>query len=428
MTYSHRVFDSIDEIDLTAWQRVCSESGASIFMDPRFIAGVEASMRQSCRFWYVIIYDEGRPVACAGLAAMTIDLADLSDPRLGWVIRRMPVLSRFQKLKVLFCSLPGSPGEKSLALTQTKGSTQILSVLDGVMHDIAKDTGTDVIVYKEFVENDLQWMNALLEAGYRCIPIPPMHTFSHSFSDFAQYCAALKTRYRQQINRSVRKLKNAGIGQAVVTDPKEILRLYTPEVHNMYCQMVDKSDVKLEVLPIEYFHQLTVRLGPEADLIALSKDSRIVAFGWGLHDGSTYHMTYAGLDYRLNHEFDLYFNLMYAGFDRAFRKGVATINAGQTAAAFKARIGCDFVPLYLFAKGLGPMMSRLFYYGARLLVIHKSSSPPSDVFKSESGCGPNRCNESGLQRRDPQVCRSCCSDTERSASSQELCVCSAVLY
>src|ERR1700730_8401887 len=403
MTYSHRVFDSIDEIDLTAWQRVCAESRASIFMDPRFIAGVEVSMRPSCRFWYVIIYDEEGPVACAGLTAMTIDLAALSDPRLGWVIRRMPVLSRFQKLKVLFCSLPGSPGEKSLALAQTKASREILSVLDGVMHDIAKDTGTDVIVYKEFAEKDLQWMNPLLEAGYRCIPIPPMHTFSRSFPDFAQYCAALKTRYRQQINRSVRKLKNAGIAQSVVTDPKEILRLYTPEVHDMYCQMVDKSDVKLEVLPIEYFRQLTLRLGPEADLIALFRDSRIIAFGWGLHDGSTYHMTYAGLDYRLNHEVALYFNLMYPGFDRAFRKGVATINAGQTAAAFKARIGCGFAPLYLFAKGIGPMMSRIFYYGARFLLIEKSSSRPSEVFKIDSGCGPNGCNEAVPQRRDPQI-------------------------
>jgi predicted N-acyltransferase len=339
-------------------------------------------MKQGCRFWYVIIYDDGRPVACAGLAAMTIDLAELSDRRLAWVIKRIPVVSGLQKLKVLFCSLPGSPGEKSLALTQPKESAQILSVLDGVMHDIAKEGGMDAIVYKEFGENDLEWTRPLLEAGYRCIPIPPMHVFRHSFPDFGEYCSALKTRYRQQVNRSVRKLKSAGIEKMVLTDADEILKLYTPEVHDMYHQMVAKSDVKVEVLPIEYFHQTARRLSPEADLIALFKDKRIVAFGWALHDGPTYHMTYAGLDYRLNRELDLYFNLMYAGLDRAFRQGAATINAGQTAAAFKARIGCDFAPLYLFAKGLGPVMSKFLYYGAGLLVIQKPSSPPLDVFKN----------------------------------------------
>jgi Acetyltransferase (GNAT) domain len=398
MPYSYRVFDSIDEVDLTAWQRVRSESGASIFMDPRFITCVETSMKQSCRFWYVIIYDEGRPVACAGLAAMTIDLADLSDPHLAWIVRRIPALSIFQKLKVLFCGLPGSPGEKSLALAQSKESVHILSVLDGIMHKKAKQIGVDAIVYKEFGESDLQWMNPLLEAGYRRIPIPPMHVFSHPFTDFARYCAALKSRYRQQINRSVRKLKNAGIEQLVLTDAKEILKLYTPEVHALYLQMVTKSDVKLEVLPIEYFRQIAMQLSFEADLITLFKESRIIAFGWALRDGSTYHMTYAGLDYRLNHEFDLYFNLMYAGFDRAFQKGVATINVGQTATAFKARIGCDFAPLYGFAKGLGPVMSRFFYYGASLLVVQKPSSPSLDVFKNRSASGPTQLEHGEMRR------------------------------
>jgi len=198
----------------------------------------------------------------------------------------------------------------------------------------------------------------------------------------------LKTRYRQQINRSTRKLTKAGIEKVVLTDVDDILRLYTPEVHAMYCQMVEKSDVKVEILPIEYFRQTALRLKGETDLIALFKDKRIIAFGWALRDGPTYHMTYAGLDYQLNHDFDSYFNLMYMGFDRAFRKGVTTINAGQTAAAFKARIGCDFAPLYLFAKGVGPIMSRFIYYGGSMLVVQKPSTPPLNVFKSELDRGP----------------------------------------
>jgi Acetyltransferase (GNAT) domain len=390
MPYSHSVFGSIDEVDLTTWQHVRSEAGGSIFMDPRFIAGVETSMKHSCKFWYVIIYNERRPVACAALSAMTIDLTELSDPRLAWIIRHIPLVSKLQKLKVLFCSLPGSPGEKSLVLAQTNDSAHILSVLDRVMHRIAKEVGVNAIVYKEFRENDLQSMRSLFEAGYQCIPIPPIHIFSHSFADFGRYCSALKTRYRQQINRSLRKLKGAGIENVTLTNPEEILKLYTPEVHAMYCQMVAKSDVKLEVLPIEYFRQTTLRLSSEAELVTLFKDGRIIAFGWALHDGQTYQMTYAGLDYRLNSEFDLYFNLMYAGFDRAFRKGVTKINVGQTATTFKARIGCDFVPLYVFAKGLGPMMSRIFYYGASLLVVQKPASPTLDVFKDRFSSGSMR--------------------------------------
>ena len=42
--------------------RTFGKRNIQIFIDPRFIACVKSSMKQSCRFWYVIIYDEGRPV------------------------------------------------------------------------------------------------------------------------------------------------------------------------------------------------------------------------------------------------------------------------------------------------------------------------------------------------------------------------------
>ena len=276
MAYTCQLSDSIDQVDLGAWQRVRSENDASIFMDPRFIHVVETTMEQ-CRFWYVTVYDAAaRPVACAGLSTLTIDLMDIADiakPPLSWIIRCVPVvLPRFRELKMLFCGLPGSPGQKSLVMTPTHESVQILSALDATMSRLAADIGTDVIIYKEFGKNDLPWMDALLNLGYRRIPTPPTHFFEHSFSNFAQYCTALRKKYRNGINRSVRKLKDGGIEQSVLTHPEEILRAYTPEVHDLYLQMVAKAEANLEVNPIEYFRQLALQLNGKVDFITFFKD------------------------------------------------------------------------------------------------------------------------------------------------------------
>jgi hypothetical protein len=108
----------------------------------------------------------------------------------------------------------------------------------------------------------------------------------------------------------------------------------------------------------------------------------VVAFAWGLQDGSTYRVIYAGLDYQLNRELDLYFNIVYAVFDRAFRKGAERIDFGQAATVFKARIGCYSEPLYAFARGLGPLMSRFFYLVGSLVVVRKPSIPPYQIFNS----------------------------------------------
>ena len=156
MSYSYRLLDSIDDVDPADWESVRSEAGASIFMDSRFIAVAETSMKRSCRFWYVVAYDDvGRAVACACLTAMTINLADLADPRLASIIRIMPaMLSRFRKLKLFICGVLGAPGEKGLALTTPKMSPQILPLLDDVICKLAAQTNADAIVYKEFGQGD----------------------------------------------------------------------------------------------------------------------------------------------------------------------------------------------------------------------------------------------------------------------------------
>jgi len=385
MSLSYRLFDSIDAVDLAAWRYVRSQCGEPISLDPRFIAAVEASMGQGYRFWHVIIYDGAKePVACASLSAITYDLADFADPRLATIVRRLPgVLSRLRNLKVLVCGLPGAAGHHSLGVVSRPLSGQVLALLDGVICELAAAAKMHGIVYQEFLEDDLQWMSPLIDRDYQRIAIPPMHFFTPAFDDFQHYCSALKSRYRQQVNRSIRKLALTGIRTSVLTDPREIVEAYTPEVHDLYCQVVDHADVKPERLPLAFFHELTRRLQGELDLIILSKNSHIAAFGWGLHAGSAYHLLFDGFDYALNAECDLYFNLMYAGLDRALRKRVNKIYVGHAANVFKARLGCHSVPLYVFTKGLGPLMSRIVRYGANWLVVQKPAVPPSDVFRTD---------------------------------------------
>jgi peptidoglycan biosynthesis/recognition FemAB-like protein len=399
MAYTYRLFNSIDEVDLTSWQCVRSACGERLFMDPRLIAATELGMGQSCKFWHVIVDDEqGRPVACASLTAITIDMADFADPRLATLVRRLPgVFARLRNLKVLLCGLPVSAGQNNLALVRRSASHEILSVLDRAICRLALAHGMHGIAYKEFAQNDLEWTSPLLTLGYRRISSLPMNLFKPSFPDFQHYCAALRSRYRQKIKRSLRKRRQAGIEVSVLSDAREIARAYTPQVHDLYCQVVDRADVKLEKLPIGFFYELARRFDGEIDLIILSKDARIVAFGWALHVRSAYHLLFDGLDYQLNAESDLYFNLMYAGLDRALRKRVSKIYVGQAADAFKARMGCYSEPLYAFVKGLGPVMSPFVRYGANLLLARNPPVFPLNIFRSEV---PDNAEQAGPSRAD----------------------------
>ena len=115
MAYSYRIFDSIEHLDLTEWQRIQASFNASIFTDPRFIAAVEVSMKQVERFWYIVLYDEGGvPIACTSASAMTVDLADFADPGLARFIRHTPLVSSWlRRLKLLIGGLPIGTGHST---------------------------------------------------------------------------------------------------------------------------------------------------------------------------------------------------------------------------------------------------------------------------------------------------------------------------
>jgi hypothetical protein len=380
--YSYRIFNSIEHVDLTEWQELRSACEGSIVMDPRFIAAAEVGMKQVHKFWYIVVYNEaGAPVACTSVSTITVDLVDFADPNLTRIVRYIPWLfSWLRHLTILVCGLPVSTGHHTLALAQRSEGPQILAMLDAVICNLARAAKANAIVYKEFGTGDLEWTGPLLSLGYRRIPTPPMYFFEPVFEDLAQYCRALRGHYRRQINRSRRKLKHPGVELTVLTDPEQIVRAYTCEVHALYRQMVDKAAVKPEVLPIEFLHQIAIRLSGQVELIAIRKDGRIVAFGWCLHARS-YHMLYAGLDYQLNHELDLYFNLVYASLDRALRKHVSRIELGLGADAFKARLGCYSEPLYVFAKGRRLLMSFLVRAAGDLVIARRPVTSQFNVFK-----------------------------------------------
>lgn len=387
MAYRYRIFDSIEHVDLSEWRRITAAPNGSFAMDPRFIAAVESSIQDAEKSWYIIVYEDGGiPVACTSVSLLTLDILRIADPALARIIRAAPwVFSRLRHWKLIIGGLPIGTGHHTLALAPRSAAQQVLPFLDRLICDLADNTGADAILYKEFGSGDLDWTRPLLELGYSAIPTPPMYFFRPEFEDFAQYCAALKTRYRQQVNRSMRKLSNAGLEVRILTDPQEMLPAYTSEVHALYHQMADRAALNPDVLPVQFLHELALRMRGEVDLIAIYKDTRIVAFGWCVHDPSSYHMLYAGLDYELNPQFDLYFNLMYAGLDRALRKRVSTIEVGLGGDSFKARLGCYSQPLYIFIKGRGTLMSLFVRAAGKSVLTQRPLTAPNRIFKEQVG-------------------------------------------
>jgi predicted N-acyltransferase len=202
------------------------------------------------------------------------------------------------------------------------------------------------------------------------------------FSSFADFLNALKSHYRQNIKRTRQKSERAGYRAVHLEDPTTLLRVYTPEVHRLYEAVVSRSDVRLEVLPLGFFHELVRQFPGRVALTTIYREERIVAFGWSLAAGREYHCLFGGIDYSLNDDGQLYFNMVYETLDHAFQRGGEVIRVGQTADAFKTNLGCSGKPRYFYVRGTGPMTSWLLQRFAGHLFPPRPALPSHDVFKA----------------------------------------------
>jgi predicted N-acyltransferase len=379
--YRVRLAGRVADLPLDDWSRV-REVDPSLFLDPRFLLTVERAFPEA-RCLHALVDDaDGRPRAWASLCVFPVDLGTLAGAGARAVLERLrAVAPRAGRLRALFVGLPVSLGQSHLAIAPEADPVAVLAALDRACARLAAREHVSLIVWKEFDPAAAARLAPLLARGYRRAETPAMHELAARFADFGDYRAALTSHYRSDVRRSERKFRASGLRVVQLHDAAAIERAYTPDVHRLYEAVVARSAVKLELLPIEFFRQLVRQLPGLVTLTAIHDRDRIVAFNWGLLDGPLHHFLFCGLDYAIARDADLYFNLMYHQLDDALRLRPERIEVGQTADAFKARLGCRSTPRFVYVKPCRPLARAALRLAFGQLFPRRPRPPAHAVFR-----------------------------------------------
>src|SRR5260370_41634251 len=106
------------------------------------------------------------PVERTSLGVFRVALTTLASPAVKRICEvgrcALPSLAR---IKILFCGLPVSVGQKHLLLATTADPRVVLQLLDKILDERAVRENALFIVYKEFDESSAQQILSLLELG-----------------------------------------------------------------------------------------------------------------------------------------------------------------------------------------------------------------------------------------------------------------------
>ncbi len=355
-----------------------------LYMDPSFISAIEDTLPG--RYWAIVVYDDrGKSAGSAMACLYPIDAALLCPPhtrRILESIRRLwPDCLRFW---IVFCGLPFSAGQSQVRIASDADSSQVLRQLHKSLKHISREVPSAAIVWKEFTEEERLQTDGLLKVGYVRGQSLPMNRFAEGFRSFDAFCEALRSHYRYKLHRSQRKFVRAGF-RIEHFSGAEAASHYTDEVHELYLAVSERAEVHLEILPAEFFRQWAIRCGNGVKLTAVFQGTRIVAFAWGAALGDTYQNVFIGLDYQLNPEYDLYFNLMASDLDWAMQAGSQHILMGQTTDTFKSRLGCYLEPRYVYVKGTHWFTALALRLTHKLLMPPPPAPPERHPFREQPG-------------------------------------------
>lgn len=344
-------FESVASIPEEDWE-TAQDGHVDWDMSLQLLRCVERTMPEM-RPRALIMYDKGRPVAAAVVVLLQVDPLMFSSSwlkSLAQAVRK--VLPSFLTVRVSICGHAPTAGGNTLRISKTTDTEAALARAGAAMREHAREHRAQLVIFKEFLGERRDELKGLMQAGYRRADSLPDNYFDMRFGSFEAFEAGLRSRYRNQLRRTIKKFRAAGL-QIRVVDAAAAEKVYTDEVHQLYTQVRTRAKAGLEHLPADFFRGLCREFPEHTHFTFAYRGDVVVGFICGVMYEGKYYNLFCGFDYALNEDCGIYFNLMVEDLRYALSLNPKSIHMGSTADSFKERLGAFQEPLDFYYRGVG---------------------------------------------------------------------------
>lgn len=152
---------------------------------------------------------------------------------------------------------------------------------------------------------------------------------------FDDYLQALSSKYRIRVKSALRAIQ----GLEMKDLDHDALWQYKDQLYDLYLNVFNKAGFKIAQLDANALIRMKEKLGKQLIIRCIFKDHQPVAFSALLLDGTSAYAIMVGLDYALNEQHKLYFNLLIDLIYSSIKFQAKTLNLGRTAMEIKSTLG-----------------------------------------------------------------------------------------
>jgi hypothetical protein len=258
-------------------------------------------------------------------------------------------LLQIKKIKILVLGNMLISSENNYICLQNKLSlADIALILNELSNILAEKEQVAITIFhqNQAMLNEINSLNAS-ELLHTSIQDKTMELeISSEWKDLNTYFNDLSRKYKtraKKIWQSKTELTIKKLSQSeLINNERQIFELFE--------NVVQKQNFSLNLVSANYFSELQKALNDNFELIGFWHGNDLVAFYSAILSESDYEIHYIGMEYNLNPIFNLYFNILFSGLERAIEFKKSKLKLGRTSFDAKASLGATMITHPFIAK------------------------------------------------------------------------------
>ncbi|MBN8676707.1 MAG: GNAT family N-acetyltransferase [Chitinophagales bacterium] len=341
-----------------------------LFLQRQYLSILEANPPEGMRFGYLVFYQQDQPV---GVALCQIkyfkgddNIADLDVPRKDpcffgglaqwfkkWVAGKAAA-------DILICGNMLLTGEHGYYFNQEKVREEdaiivLEQALDYVIEHMGKEgVKMPVILVKDIAPLHRPQGQFLGKKGFTEFEIQPNMVLDLPYQNMEEYLNAMSTKYRTRAKRAFKKLD--GIEKRQMTYAEILHEL--PNIYRLYKDIANNAGFNMVDLNEHYLAALKKDLQEHFQMFAYYLDGKLVAFYTMIWNHDELEAHFLGYEKSLNHDYQLYLNILYDIIRMGIEGGSKQIVFARTALEIKSSVGAVAHDLYCYLRHQNTVANR----------------------------------------------------------------------
>ena len=302
-----------------------------------YLKAMEASLPETA-FRYVVIYKKNAPVLFGYFQLYTLTSENFYADK-----NKKPLKSIFhflldlKKIPVLIAGNALRTETAWYCYDKTVFSNEeAVEVLASAAEKIANEACAAAIIIKD-IDCTASFPEGLAETGYEqpMQDVTMVMDIEPQWGSLAGYTAALSRKYKTRAN----KILASGGGLTIKALTTSDVLLHEQELNGLFKQVTGKQQFTLARPGKDHFSELKKIYEDSFEVFGFFKEDQLAAFYSAFKTDEAYEMYYVGFDYAMNSEYQLYFNILFAGLQRAIALKKKQLKLGRTSFDAKASMG-----------------------------------------------------------------------------------------